>query len=190
MSFNSRGLSTSRIFSFLHLCALQMWGLRAHSKRDVEKSNFYFWGWVVYTAWCFIVEVQRLSAIETDAQELEQMQCTSCLATVVNATSCDQPEVLDCIGYSGNEHKSSAYLGGVMSLFLGLGLNGYFCLVARSYWYYLHDDRLAVLGQSVSEELTPLEQEALGGDTNVYVRMEGQKEVAARERGIAGARGG
>jgi hypothetical protein len=63
---------------------------------------------------------------------------------------------------------------------IGFLLNAYFCLVARSYWFYLHDDRLAALGRSVAGDheiqplnLTPLEQQALGGDDeNVYVNME------------------
>mmetsp|Transcript_6541 Transcript_6541/g.15335 ORF Transcript_6541/g.15335 Transcript_6541/m.15335 type:complete len:248 (-) Transcript_6541:141-884(-) len=177
--FNSRGLSWLRMFSFLHLIVLQGYGLRAHAKRDTEKSNIYFWGWVVYSTYSFVIELHRLASVDADAAAYENQRCDACMLKFPETASCEDPKVVECVGFAASEHKPSAYMYGVASLLAGLALNGYFCLVARSYWFYLHDDRLAVLGQSVNEELTPLEQEALGGDTNVYVRMEGGGESCA-----------
>ena len=38
-------------------------GLYAHAKRDAGKADIYFWGWVFYTAFCFMLDVMRLSTM-------------------------------------------------------------------------------------------------------------------------------
>lgn len=125
--------------------AHQGYGLRAHAKRDTEKSNIYFWGWVVYSTYSFVIELHRLASVDADAAAYENQRCDACMLKFPETASCEDPKVVECVGFAASEHKPSAYMYGVASLLAGLALNGYFCLVARSYWFYLHDDRLAVV---------------------------------------------
>mmetsp|Transcript_43548 Transcript_43548/g.68173 ORF Transcript_43548/g.68173 Transcript_43548/m.68173 type:complete len:224 (-) Transcript_43548:252-923(-) len=173
-TFNSREQSGFRILNFLFFCAHQGIGLWAHQKRNVEKADLYFWGWVAYSVLCLGLELQRLSGIESDAAQYSAQQCERCIGSIVNATSCEEPDVLACSVAEANQFKGYAYFGSLVSMCLGLALNCYFALVARSYWYYLQDDKFIALGQSMDECLTPLEQQAMGGgvDADVYVRME------------------
>ena len=59
-TFNSREQSNFRILNFLFFCAHQGIGLWAHQKRNVEKADLYFWGWVAYSLLCLGLELQRL----------------------------------------------------------------------------------------------------------------------------------
>jgi hypothetical protein len=187
--FGSHGLSAFRMLNHAILMANQVIGVYAHAKRDARKADIYFWGWVVFSALCLLLELSRMGHIESDANKFSQESCKNCLLanpnwniTDWNITHCEDPRVAQCTQseYYSTYYKSFAFIYGLGSMMSGLLLNAYFCLVARSYWYYLHDDRLAALGHSVAGDheiqplnLTPLEQQALGGDDhNVYVKME------------------
>ena len=185
--YGSHGLSAFRLLNFAILMAVQGVGIFAHAKRDAKKADIYFWGWVVYAGLCVLLELSRLCHIESDSQAFSAQSCQKCIEqnpiwklNALNATACDDKRVQDCAQYHLTYYKTFAYMYGLGSSAMGFLLNAYFCLVARSYWYYLHDDRLAALGHSVAGDheiqplnLTPLEQQALGGeDHNVYVKME------------------
>lgn len=185
--FGSHGLSTFRLLNHAVLMTNQAVGVFSHHKRDAKKADIYFWGWVVYTGLCVLLELSRLGHIESDTQSFTGESCHQCIRqnpawnlNMKNTTSCEDPRVLVCSQYNSTYYKSFAYMYGFGSMVMGFMWNAYFCLVARSYWYYLHDDRLAALGHSVAGDheiqplnLTPLEQQALGGDDhNVYVKME------------------
>jgi hypothetical protein len=184
--FGSRGLSGFRLVNFVVLMANQAVGIYSHAKRDAQKADIHFWGWVAYTALCLMLELSRLGHIESDAKQFSSASCMQCIHSnpswKLNQTeaNCEDQRVIGCAQYHLTYYKSFAFIYGLGSMMLGLAINAYFCLVARSYWYYLHDDRLAALGRSVAGDheiqplnLTPLEQQALGGDdNNVYVKME------------------
>ena len=190
--FASHGLSSFRLINFAVLIGNQAVGVYSHAKRDAKKADIYFWGWVVYTSLCLLLELSRLGHIESDAKAFESSSCQQCIqAAKVNATrytTCEDTDPADtiqhnlalCVFNHSTYYKSFAFIYGFGSMVIGFLLNAYFCLVARSYWFYLHDDRLAALGRSVAGDheiqplnLTPLEQQALGGDDeNVYVNME------------------
>mmetsp|Transcript_4544 Transcript_4544/g.16576 ORF Transcript_4544/g.16576 Transcript_4544/m.16576 type:complete len:201 (+) Transcript_4544:350-952(+) len=173
--FSTHAVSTIRVLIHLFSICNQMMGLMAHAKKDVKKADMHFWGWIVYTVLCIFLEIFRLSTISADVKSFSEGSLDHCLSMFTNSTDTD-PRVIACMEYDSTYYKSFAYFYGIFYLFLGLGLNAYFALVARSYWYYLHDDRLVALGQSIQDEslipLTPLEQQALGGDGNVYVKMD------------------
>ena len=190
--FGSHGLSAFRMVNHVVLMANQAVGLYAHAKRDAKKADVYFWGWVLYTGLCLVLEMSRMGHIDGDAQAFSNQSCDQCKLknpswNKGNATvDCDSPALVcpqcipTCAQYHSIYYKSFAFIYGFGSMVFGFLVNAYFCLVARSYWYYLHDDRLAALGHSVAGDheiqplnLTPLEQQALGGDDqNVYVKME------------------
>ena len=180
--FGSHGLSGFRLLTHGVLLANQAVGVYAHAKRDAKRADIHFWGWVVYAGLCVMLELSRMAHIESDAKAFSGESCLQCIASNnLNATTpCEDPRVRACMQYDSTYYKSFAFIYGLGSMLMGLVLNAYFCLVARSYWYYLHDDRLASLGHSVAGDheiqplnLTPLEQQALGGDDhNVYVKME------------------
>ncbi|KAJ1485496.1 hypothetical protein T484DRAFT_1892357 [Baffinella frigidus] len=158
-TYNTTGLAAWRIVSFLYSVVHQSIGLYAHAKRDATKADIYFWGWVFYTGFCFMIDVMRLSTIEADSQSHSDGECNRCME-MVNATSCNDESVLNCMVFSASAFKPLAYSYGLASLVTALGINLYFSLVARSYWFYLCDDRLSLLGTSEEDCLTPLEQQA------------------------------
>ena len=85
--FASHGLSSFRLINFAVLIGNQAVGVYSHAKRDAKKADIYFWGWVVYTSLCLLLELSRLGHIESDAKAFESSSCQQCIqAAKVNAT--------------------------------------------------------------------------------------------------------
>eukprot|EP00283_Hemiselmis_rufescens_P012163 CAMPEP_0173439206 /NCGR_PEP_ID=MMETSP1357-20121228/20827_1 /TAXON_ID=77926 /ORGANISM="Hemiselmis rufescens, Strain PCC563" /LENGTH=258 /DNA_ID=CAMNT_0014404555 /DNA_START=39 /DNA_END=813 /DNA_ORIENTATION=- len=182
--YNSKGLAFSRLVLHSLFTANQVIGLKAHWNRDARRADWYFWGWVGYVAVSFFVEVHHLSSIGSDSKWYGEALCAKCEAMFHNVTSgCEDERVSACVEMDGHSpyFASYAYFSGGVWLAVDVGVNCYFAVVARSYWFHLYDDKMIILGQSemgplghsaADSGLTPLEEQALGGDTNVYVRMQ------------------
>ena len=114
--FASHGLSAFRMVNHALLMANQAVGLYAHAKRDAKKADVYFWGWVLYTGLCLILEISRMGHIEGDANTFSGQACVQCKLKnpTWNATAptapggdCDSPALVcpQCVPTCAQYHS-------------------------------------------------------------------------------------